>query len=134
MAQTRESSCGIDALGIEHVNIYTGDVERSRRFYGQILGLKEMPRPDWFDFPGAWFCVGRQHLHLRYSHPLPPRTQEHFCIQVANLAAAKAHLEARGILCRLDRDYGHARRFVIFDPDANYIEISEIKRAAHTST
>ncbi len=134
MAQTRKPACGIDAIGIEHVNIYTGDVERSRQFYGQILGLKEIPRPDWFDFPGAWFCVGRQHLHLRYSHPLPPRTQEHFCIQVANLAAAKAHLEARGILCRPDRDYGHTRRFVIFDPDDNYIEISEIKPAAHTST
>ncbi|NNM85026.1 MAG: bleomycin resistance protein [Phycisphaerales bacterium] len=130
IAQTHEPAPGIAAIGIEHVNIYTGDVERSRQFYGQILGLKEVPRPDWFDFPGAWFCVGGQHLHLTYANPLPPRTQEHFCIQVADLASAQAHLEARGMLCRPDRDYSHTRRFVIFDPDGNYIEISEIKRAA----
>ena len=130
MAENNKSpSHGIGAIAIEHVNIYTSDVDRSRQFYAGVLGLKEVPRPDWFDFPGAWFCIGQQRLHLTWASPMPPRTQEHFCIQVMNLDAAQTTLESRGIACRPDRDYDRTRRVVIFDPDGNYIEISEIAAA-----
>jgi len=49
---------------IHHVSLNVTDLERSRRFYREILGLEEIARPP-FDFPGAWFGVaGGQQLHL----------------------------------------------------------------------
>ena len=39
--------------GLLHVAIKTSDLPRTRRFYVDVLGLREMPRPD-FGYPGAW--------------------------------------------------------------------------------
>lgn len=39
--------------GLLHVAIKTSDLARTRRFYVDVLGLREMPRPD-FGYPGAW--------------------------------------------------------------------------------
>ncbi len=38
---------------IDHYSIRTLDVEASRKFYTEIIGLKVGPRPP-FDFPGLW--------------------------------------------------------------------------------
>src|SRR3712207_7383782 len=40
---------------IEHVAVVVTDVARAKRFYGEVLGLTEAPRPESFDFPGAWY-------------------------------------------------------------------------------
>ncbi len=42
---------------LDHVALLVKDVERSRRFYGQVLGMEEVPRPSNFTFPGAWFRI-----------------------------------------------------------------------------
>src|SRR5438128_10023317 len=42
---------------IDHYSIRTLDVEASRRFYTEIIGLKVGPRPS-FDFPGVWLYNG----------------------------------------------------------------------------
>ena len=42
---------------IDHYSIRTLDVEASRRFYTEILGLTVGPRPP-FDFPGVWLYNG----------------------------------------------------------------------------
>ncbi len=38
---------------LDHYNIRTADLAASRRFYVEVLGLVDGPRPP-FDFPGAW--------------------------------------------------------------------------------
>ena len=38
---------------IDHVNVETDNVDRSAKFYRDVIGLKEGPRPD-FDRPGFW--------------------------------------------------------------------------------
>ncbi|MGF6774797.1 catechol 2,3-dioxygenase-like lactoylglutathione lyase family enzyme [Paraburkholderia sp. GAS199] len=42
---------------LAHYSIRTIDLEKSCRFYEQILGLKRGYRPP-FDFPGAWLYMG----------------------------------------------------------------------------
>ena len=46
-----------------HVGQCVTDLERSKRFYGELLGLHEIERPP-FGFPGAWFSLGDGQLHL----------------------------------------------------------------------
>jgi len=42
---------------VDHYSIRTNDLESSRRFYTQVIGLNEGPRPP-FDFPGYWLYTG----------------------------------------------------------------------------
>ena len=48
---------------IDHYSIRTLDVEASRRFYTEIIGLKVGPRPP-FDFPGVWLYKGEPPANL----------------------------------------------------------------------
>jgi catechol 2,3-dioxygenase-like lactoylglutathione lyase family enzyme len=41
-------------LALDHYSIRTTELEACRRFYGEILGLRDGPRPP-FKFPGVWF-------------------------------------------------------------------------------
>lgn len=41
---------------LDHYFVYASDLERSRAFYADVLGLASGPRPD-FDFPGHWFYL-----------------------------------------------------------------------------
>lgn len=44
---------------VDHYTILTEDLAATRRFYCDLLGLKEGARPP-FDFPGAWLYAGDQ--------------------------------------------------------------------------
>jgi catechol 2,3-dioxygenase-like lactoylglutathione lyase family enzyme len=44
-------------LTINHFSIRTTDLDASRRFYADVLGLTVGPRPD-FPFPGLWMYRG----------------------------------------------------------------------------
>jgi glyoxylase I family protein len=49
---------------LHHVSLPVHDLEVSRRFYKEIVGLQEIARPN-FPFGGAWFRLGEsQELHL----------------------------------------------------------------------
>lgn len=47
----------MDIQRVDHYSIRTDDLERSRHFYTDVIGLKEGPRPP-FDFPGYWLYAG----------------------------------------------------------------------------
>ena len=49
---------------LDHTALLVRDVEKSRHFYGRVLGMEEVSRPHTFDFPGAWFRMGKTELHL----------------------------------------------------------------------
>ena len=51
-------------MRIQHIGLVVSDLERSRRFYTEALGLEEVPRPPNFTFAGAWFRFGDYELHL----------------------------------------------------------------------
>jgi catechol 2,3-dioxygenase-like lactoylglutathione lyase family enzyme len=58
--------------GLFHVAIKTDDLAATRRFYLDVIGLCEVPRPD-FGYPGAWFGVpqpgGQAILHIYAGGP-----------------------------------------------------------------
>lgn len=49
---------------VDHYSIRTLDLETSRRFYTEVIGLREGPRPP-FDFPGYWLYSGEPPADLR---------------------------------------------------------------------
>lgn len=44
---------------LDHYSIRTTRVEETRRFYVEVMGLRDGPRPP-FKFPGAWLYSGEQ--------------------------------------------------------------------------
>jgi catechol 2,3-dioxygenase-like lactoylglutathione lyase family enzyme len=49
---------------LHHVNIVVKDVEASKRFYCDVLGMDDVPRNPSFTFPGAWLRSHSAEIHL----------------------------------------------------------------------
>ena|ERR1043166_2634971 len=111
---------------LNHVMIRVRDLDASIRFYGDVLGLRRIPRPN-FDFPGAWFALGSQELHLIGDPQLQPSTRQHhhFALRVDDPHAVLRELEARGwskLRGPAPRPDGALQLFVS-DPDGYVIEL-----------
>jgi catechol 2,3-dioxygenase-like lactoylglutathione lyase family enzyme len=112
---------------LNHVAIHVADVERSSRFYRDVLRLETMARPA-FDFPGAWFRLGtNQELHLIGKSDSPVSTgsrNNHFALRVDDIAAWEVHLKKTGVAFRprKQRPDG-AWQIFLSDPDGHFIEL-----------
>jgi catechol 2,3-dioxygenase-like lactoylglutathione lyase family enzyme len=110
-------------LKIDHCSVIITDVERSRRFYRDLLGLQEIPKPRTFDFVVIWFDLGDQHLHLLLKDKADTISPRHFALRVPDAAAARTHFREHGVAVQEATPIPGADRFFIADPDGNRIEI-----------
>ena len=115
----------IDVDKYLHATILVRDLERTRKFYTTVLGLREIERPR-FSFNGTWFAVGDQELHIVVKGDLagdPAFSDDrHIALGVRDFDAVPDKLSAQGIPFRLGNH--PARRQIFFrDPDGNLIEL-----------
>ena len=111
------------ALTLNHFSIRTTDLEASRRFYAEVLGLSVGPRPD-FPFPGLWMYSGdhaevaNTTVHLIGIDAAAPQglqgylgdrdertlvgsgAVDHIAFFTEGLHATLAHLTSLGVACR----------------------------------
>jgi catechol 2,3-dioxygenase-like lactoylglutathione lyase family enzyme len=113
---------------IDHVSVIITEVERSRRFYRDLLGLKEIPKPRTFDFVALWFDLGNMHIHLLQKDKADSISARHFALRVADAQAARAYFRERGVPINETTLIPGADRFFIHDPDGNRIEIIQWQR------
>lgn len=112
---------------LNHVALHVADVERSVRFYADVLKLAPLPRPA-FTFPGAWFRLGEdQELHLiggREQVVNSHNRGNHYALLVDDIDAWERHFAqiAFAHLPRRKRPDGASQIFLI-DPDGHYIEL-----------
>lgn len=116
-------------IGIDHYSIWVKDLKISIEFYTNILKLKPIKRPD-FDFPGAWFGLGEQQLHLisgRNNEIVAGSRRNHLAIEIDSVNMA--HAELKGHECIVNppklRPDGYWQLFIV-DPDGYYIELTSI--------
>ena len=126
------------ALRIQHVGLVVSDLERARRFYGEALGLEEVPRPANFRFEGAWFRFGDDEIHLLAQADTAARAGQddagagiaqglahHLALEVDDLDAACSRLERNGVPLAggpLPRGDGFVQVF-LRDPDGYVLEL-----------
>ena len=126
----------IRVQGIDHALVVSSDLEKTREFYCELLGMEQLPRPD-FTFPGLWFQAGNTEVHVTLAGedagtPGPgeftgsyPAQGQHLAFKVADAADAATHIESLGIpivagpYLRPDGPL----QFYIRDPDGYLIEL-----------
>jgi catechol 2,3-dioxygenase-like lactoylglutathione lyase family enzyme len=113
---------------LDHCSVIITDVERSRRFYRDVLGLKEIHKPRTFDFVVLWFDLGNQHVHLLLKDRADTISPRHFALRVSDAAAARIYFRERGVPVQETTPIPGADRFFINDPDDNRIEIIQWHR------
>jgi catechol 2,3-dioxygenase-like lactoylglutathione lyase family enzyme len=109
--------------GLDHCTVLVTDVANARHFYGELLGLREIPAPKEFDFVALWYDLGGQYLHLLLKPEPDTASPRHFCLHVADAAAARADLGAKGLAIDETTKIDAADRFFVRDPDGNRIEL-----------
>jgi len=113
----------IEVERVDFVRIPVTDIEKAKRFYGEVLGLEQKlnsPGDDWIEFEtgNVTLAVMTPHTHGYEFAPLPPGT---IALRVADVAAAKAKLEAVGVQVNEMWDSGVCYGAGLRDPDGNSI-------------
>ncbi len=111
---------------LDHVQLAMppGGEAAARAFYGDILGLAEVPKPaELGGRGGCWFERGAVKVHLGVEHDFRAAKKAHPAFVVARLEDLRATLQANGHITRDDVPVdGHPRCFVD-DPFGNRIEL-----------
>lgn len=117
-------------VGLHHVqmNVPASLADEAKRFYGELLGLEEMPRPQSLSEAGragAWYRCGPNEVHLYFNPELDGRetSSRHPAFLVDGLAALRERLQAAGAELAEAIPIGGRERFFVRDPAGNRIEL-----------
>lgn len=126
----------ISPLAFDHITIIVSDIEATKKFYVDKLGLQQVSRPD-FNFPGIWFQIGDYQVHATLEgeeagqagigdrgNSLASRGH-HFAFRVADCRTEAAKLDSLGIeILHGPKERPDGAVQVYFaDPDGHVIEL-----------
>lgn len=125
----------IHVQNVGHVVLKVKDLERSVRFYRDVLGLNEVARGT-FGRQMVFFSATRQNHHDLALFDVGPDAAPseknqvglyHVALRIGHsldeLRAAKAHLEAHGVEEIRLRDHTVSQSIYLNDPDGNGLEL-----------
>jgi catechol 2,3-dioxygenase-like lactoylglutathione lyase family enzyme len=118
----------VTIAGLDHVLVAAppGCEADARRFYGGLLGLPEIPKPESLQRDGVWFLCGSQQLHVGAYPDFAPAAKAHPAFTVTDepgLRALAARLEGAGADVRWDDRLAGIPRFYTDDPWGNRLEL-----------
>ena len=132
----RRYACAMEVKWLGHLVLYVRDLERSRRFYADVLGWREVRGDMPVAFPAAAFSSGRTHHELLLievgpdAAPIPAGRRVgmyHFGLKVGDsddeLREAWQRLTEAGVHVVGASDHTITHSLYIEDPDGNEIEL-----------
>ena len=92
--------------GMNHFTVLSDNLEETRKFYCDLLGFEEGPRPN-FRFPGYWLYVGDQPIlhviHREQLNEVRAGVIDHMAFTATDLPGTAAKLEKAGVEYELRR-------------------------------
>jgi catechol 2,3-dioxygenase-like lactoylglutathione lyase family enzyme len=122
-------------VGLDHVQIAfpTGGEDTARRFYGGLLGLSEVAKPEPLAVRGGcWFVGNGVALHLGAEDDFRPARKAHVALLVDDLDGLRRALDAAGVTTRDDDAPIGVRRFYADDPFGNRLELVDRRDGGFT--
>jgi catechol 2,3-dioxygenase-like lactoylglutathione lyase family enzyme len=113
---------------LDHVQLAMppGGEGRARAFYGEALGIPEVPKPpELAARGGCWFERGDLKIHLGVESDFRPARKAHPALQVAELSRLVEKLRGLGYALREDDPLPGFHRVYVEDPFGNRIELLE---------
>jgi catechol 2,3-dioxygenase-like lactoylglutathione lyase family enzyme len=120
---------GVGVDGLDHVQVAAppGCEREARSFYGELLGLSELPKPEGLQGGGGvWFAAGAQELHVGVAADFAPAGKAHPGLRVdsdATLDTLAGALTTAGAAVEWDDRIPGRRRFFTSDPWGNRVEL-----------
>jgi catechol 2,3-dioxygenase-like lactoylglutathione lyase family enzyme len=114
--------------GLDHFTIWTDDADETRRFYCDIIGLREGPRPD-LGFAGLWFYAGEHPVvHVNFGEDVsrgPAGAFDHVAFRgVGDPKALTERLERAGVRCTSQVVGNGIRQVFCADPQGVQVEFN----------
>ena len=116
-------------IELDHVQLAAppGCEAEARRFFGELLGLDELAKPEPLrSRGGVWFALGDgDELHVGVEEPFAPAWKAHpaFRLSAAELGELAERLQAAGERVDWDDALPGVRRFYTADPWGNRLEL-----------
>lgn len=113
---------------IDHVQIAApvGCEREAREFFGGLLGLDEIQKPDALrSRGGCWFRVGSRQLHIGVKKDFRPATKAHPAFAARDIDGVFSALSNAGVRCQWDEALEGIGRFYADDPWGNRLEFTE---------
>src|SRR6185369_15558632 len=107
---------------IDHVQlaIPVGGEDRARDFYGRVLGLREIAKPENLrKRGGVWFSLGARQFHLGADKNFTPAKKAHPAFLIEDVGALARVLEANGYKVVSDEPLAGYDRIYADDPFGN---------------
>lgn len=115
-------------MRLSHVNVTmpAGSEDSARSFYGKLLGLPEIPKPESLRARGGvWFDAGGLDIHVSVEeNRTGPDARRHLGLETADVEGLRVRLEKAGVKTEDGRP-APWKRFFVNDPFGNRIEIHE---------
>jgi enamine deaminase RidA (YjgF/YER057c/UK114 family) len=114
--------------GIDHVQLAAppGCEAEGRRFFGELLGLREVPKPPALAARGGlWFQCGAQQIHIGVEADFRAAKKAHAAIRLADeeaLEALKLRFRTAGVVTTEGESIEACARFFAEDPWGNRLE------------
>jgi catechol 2,3-dioxygenase-like lactoylglutathione lyase family enzyme len=111
---------------MDHVQVAApaGREDEARAFYGGLLGMEELPKPEPIrGRGGCWFKAGAQELHIGVEEPFAPARKAHPGLLVSDLDAMRARFRGAGVEFEDDAKIEGVDRLFVHDPFGNRLEL-----------
>ena len=118
----------MQVLALDHVQVAmpAGGEAAARAFYGDLLGLTEIAKPENLRARGGcWFRLGDRELHLGVDPAFVAAKKAHVALAVRGLDGFRTALAAAGRPVAQDAQIPGRQRFFTEDPFGNRIELME---------
>ena len=113
-------------IAIDHVQLAmpVGEEKTARRFYADLLGMKEVLKPpELAKRGGCWFESGSVQIHMAVEDGFRPAKKAHPALRCRDYDELVSKLQATGIQVDEPNDIPGVRRCHIYDPFGNRMEL-----------